>query len=496
MRRLESNPFRCAVHLAVLAAVLALAGCGDGAIRTRSLKLGECRLPNLSSLAQCGELTVPEDRSKPEGRKIRIFAAVLPANTLSPKDDPLLILAGGPGQAASTLAPFVSRLNEVRRTRDIVLIDQRGTGRSSPLDCIAFQPRNDDVLETDPVPRAAQCAEQLRVQGVDAAQYTTSAWIDDIEAMRSALGYSRWNLWGGSYGTRVAQEYLRRHPDRIRSLTLDGVVPPEMIAALDVWRSRQATLDAVFRACRESISCSKAHPDPAATLATIATSLGPTGRDIEAVDPRTGKMSNLHLSMEGVLGLLLPLIYAPESSSLLPEMLALAANGDYGPLLAATQTTHAKFAEQLNAALHYSVTCAEDVPRITPDLAARRLEGLATRGIADNVIAVCKVWPRGTVPANFSEPVVSDKPVLLFSGALDPVTPPASGALVAKSLGNTRHIVARGYGHIVSPNACGPRLIASFIEEGGFAKLPASCVDYFENSRPPPLWPDRLEPQP
>ncbi len=258
----------------------AMAGCGDDVARPRTLKLSECRLPNLPTLAQCGESEVPEDRSKPDGRRIRIFAAVLPANTLSPKADPLLILAGGPGQAASTLAPFVARLNEVRRSRDVVLIDQRGTGRSSPLQCAAFKPRDDEALETDPVPRAKACAAELLAQGVDAAQYTTTAWIADLEAMREALGYAHWNVWGGSYGTRVAQEYLRRHPERIRTVTLDAVVPPSMISTLDVWRTRQATLDAVLRACSDSPPCRTAHPDPAATLTTIAASLGPMGRDV------------------------------------------------------------------------------------------------------------------------------------------------------------------------------------------------------------------------
>jgi pimeloyl-ACP methyl ester carboxylesterase len=496
MPRIQLPLRRIAAALVVMAAMVIVAGCGDQAPHKRGLALAECRLPDLSTQAQCGEIEVPEDRSKPEGRKIRIFAAVLPANTLTPKLDPLLILAGGPGQAASTLAPFASRLNEIRRTRDVVLIDQRGTGRSTPLYCKAFEPRDDDALETDPVPRAKACAEELRAQGVDAAQYTTTTWIADLEAMREALGYAQWNLWGGSYGTRVAQEYLRRHPDRIRTATLDAVVPPAMISTLDVWRTRQATYDAVLRACTQSPACSRRHPDPAGLLAAIATALEPDGREIDGVDPRTGKVSRLKLTFDGVLALLQPLLYAPESSSLLPEMLALAVAGDFGPLLAATQATNTNLAERLNAALHFSVTCAEDVPRITPDVRAAALAGLPTRGIADNVVKVCDVWPRGSMPADFAQPVVSDKPVLLFSGAMDPVTPPAYGALVAKTLATSKHIVATGYGHIVSPNVCGPRLVASFVEEAGFGKLSESCIAYFRQSRAPPLWPDRLEAKP
>jgi pimeloyl-ACP methyl ester carboxylesterase len=487
---------RAGLGLGILSAAVALSGCGSDSAPARSLKLSECRLPNLSTLAQCGEIEVPEDRSKPDGRKIKIFAAVLPANTLSPKEDPLLILAGGPGQAASTLAPFASRLNDVRRARDVILIDQRGTGRSSPLDCAAIKPRDDDMLETDPVPRARQCVEQLRAQGVDAAQYTTTAWIADLEAMRGALGYEQWNLWGGSYGTRVALEYLRRHPERVRTMTLDGVAPPSMVVTLDIWRTRQATLDAVFRACVESPACRQAHPDPAATLGEIARSLSPAGRDVDGVNPRTGKPVRLHITFDVVLALLQPLTYAPELSSLLPEMLGLAAAGNYGPLFSATQSFTTNIAEQMNAALHYSVTCAEDVPRITPDMQRNVLAGLPARNIADDVIAVCNVWPRGTAPADFAQPVASDKPALLFSGGMDPVTPPAYGDLVAKTLSNSKHIVAAGYGHIVSPNVCGPRLISSFVDEAGFGKLSESCIAYFEKSAPPPLWPDRLEPQP
>ena len=153
-------------------------------------------------------------------------------------------------------------------------------------------------------------------------------------------------------------------------------------------------------------------------------------------------------------------------------------------------------AEQMNAALHYSVTCAEDVPRIAVGGTAKTLAGLPTRAIADNVIAVCDVWPRGFAPADFALPVASDKPALLFSGGMDPVTPPAYGALVAKSLSNSKHIVGSGYGHIVSPHVCGPRLIASFVDDADFRNLSTSCIAHFERSRAPPLWPDRLEAHP
>jgi pimeloyl-ACP methyl ester carboxylesterase len=484
------------VLAAFLAATTALtAGCGNDGARNRSLVLSDCRLPNLATAAKCGELEVPEDRDKPGGRRIRIFAAVLPANTLSPKDDPLLILAGGPGQAASFLAPLATRLTDVRRSRDIVLVDQRGTGRSSPLTCEAFKPRDDDVFEPDPVPRARQCAQELAAQGVDASQYTTTAWIADLEAMRAALGYPRWNLWGGSYGSRVAQEYLRRHPQFIRTVTLDGVAPPSLVITLDVWRTRETALQAIFAACAASPSCHQAHPDAAETLTRIERALGPVGKDMAIVDPRTGATERRRVTFDVVIAALQPLTYTPETASLLPEMLSLAAAGELAPLFAANPLLSGNFAEQMNAALHFSVTCAEDAPRIRPDSEREALAGLPSRRIAERTIAVCGVWPRGRMPADFATPVTSDKPLLLLSGGMDPVTPPAYGTEVAKGFPNSRHVIAPGYGHIVSPHACAPRLIGTFVNTGAVTKLPDTCIAQLESSTAPLPWPDRLAPR-
>src|SRR5262249_31236392 len=164
---------------AVAALVLGLAGCGQSDSPRRAIALTECRLPKFSLAAQCGTLEVPENRAKPDSRKISLAIAVLPANTLNPRADPLFILAGGPGQAASFLGPFAALLTGVRKDRDIVLIDQRGTGRSSPLTCAAFKPDDsaDATLDIDQAPKAAACAKELFAAGIDAAQYTTAAWV-------------------------------------------------------------------------------------------------------------------------------------------------------------------------------------------------------------------------------------------------------------------------------------------------------------------------------
>jgi len=482
--------------LVALACIAVLAGCGEPEVQ-RSVALSECRLPKLSTAAQCGTIEVPENRDEPDGRKISIAFAVLPANTLTPKPDPLVLLPGGPGQSASALAAFASRLVEVRRTRDLVLIDPRGSGRSSPLDCAALKPDDtpDDMLDTDPVPKAEECLQELAERGVDPSQYTTAAWVADLEAVRVALGYPMWNLWGGSYGTRVALEYTRRYPDRVRSMVLDGVAPPSLKVSLGVWLTREQALDALFKACAGNKACAEAQPDLAVTLEKIRVDLGPDGRDVKIANPRTGEVETHRLTYEIVAASLHPLVYLPELAAVIPAMLDRAAKGDFAPLYAATLLIGGDLAEQMSGALHYSVTCAEDVPRI--DAAERqRLATTRVATLAPKILAVCDVWPRGRQPADATTPVVTAIPTLLISGGLDPVTPPAYAEEVAKTLSSHRHVVGTGYGHIVSPHACGPRLVAAFVDRAGFDTLPASCLEHFATSKRPPLWPDRLAPAP
>jgi pimeloyl-ACP methyl ester carboxylesterase len=407
-----------------------------------------------------------------------------------------VILAGGPGQAASELAAFAARLVEVRRTRDIVLVDQRGTGRSSPLRCAAYSEDGlkEAMLETDPRPRAQDCADDLARQGVDASRYTTAAFVADLEAVREALGAPRWNLWGGSYGTRVALAYLRSHPERTRTVTLDGVAPPDMIISLDVWTSRERALEALFERCAAAPACHAALPDLAAMLDAIGRSLGTTPRKVAIVDPSTGEAREVPASVDTVIGLLQPLLYSPDTAALIPALLARARDGDLSPLLASASAFTGDLVNQMYIPLHYSVTCAEDVPRVGLALREQTLAGKRSARLARLALAICDAWPRRTAPIEALAPVTSEVPALILSGGLDPVTPPANGAQVARSLSHHRHVVAPGYGHVVSPHACAPRLVAAFVAEGGFATLPEDCVRQLETSTPPALWTGLLGP--
>jgi len=481
--------------LAVLLCLAAIAACSEKGPE-RQIALVECRIAKIPSAAQCGTVIVPEDRSKPGGRELSIAVTVLPANTLNPKPDPLFMLAGGPGQSAAAIAPLAAQLDGVRRNRDIVLIDQRGTGKSAPLYCAALAPRDPfDELTTAEESATApqQCRAQIAAAGTaDLAQYTTEAFVNDVDAVRAGLGYKQINLWGGSYGTRAAQEYVRRYPDRVRSVILDGVAPPTLRISLDAWPTREAAIADVLAACDATPVCKRAYPDLKATLEHIRQTLNPP-RKIAILDPRNGVAHEATISYDMVIGALHGLVYAPEMASLIPSLLSRAELGDFAPLAAAGMMFGDELARTMNLPLHYAVTCAEDTPRVDPAGADKVMAGMRAPILARRNLDACNGWPRPKLPADFFDPLQSDKPFLLLSGGLDPVTPPPAAAEVAKTLPNSRQVIAAGYGHIVSPHACAPRLIEKFIDDASASNLPQSCIDYFATSKRPPMFDSVLE---
>jgi pimeloyl-ACP methyl ester carboxylesterase len=290
----------------------------------------------------------------------------------------------------------------------------------------------------------------------------------------------------------VAQEYIRRYPQRVRSAVLDSVAPPDLRINLDIWPTRDAALAQLFAACAEQMACRRAYPDLNATLATISKQLG-AGRRLNIADPRTGIEREVTLNFDMLVGALQALIYVPELASLIPSLLSRAQAGDFAPLAAASLIVTDDVGRTMNQALHYAVTCAEDAPRISAADATKAFATLRAPALAERNLAACEGWPWAALPPDFNAPLVSDKPVLILSGGLDPVTPPWNGKKVADTLPNSLHVIAAGYGHIVSPHACAPRLIEKFIDNGGFGTLPQSCLDYFATSARPPLFASLLQ---
>ncbi len=462
----------------LLGAALLLAACTSGTEPARpAITLASCRLPGLESPARCGTLEVWEDRESRTGRKIALNIAIIPARARARESDPVVVLAGGPGQGAVSLAsqvmPLFARLNDAR---DILLVDQRGTGSSNPLDCEEEEPQALQALfeETLPEQMLAKCLEKL---DADPRQYVTSIAVEDLDEVRAALGYEKVNLWGGSYGTRVALEYVRRHGDRVRSMVLDGVAPATMKLPLSFVADGDAALTRLIEACEAEARCRNIYPNLRATIASVRSQLSKRPVNVAINDPRTGDRETIKVNESIFLSGLFRPLYVAELASLLPFGISAAASGDFNPLLAQNLEFADDVAENLSIGMHLSVVCAEDIPRISAaDLAA--LSGsFFGRSLVDEFVRACRDWPRGKVPADFYEPVRSAVPTLILSGGIDPATPPRHGDQVAATLSNARHLIAPQLGHGVSLHGCAPRLVDAFIRKGSAQALDGKCLE-------------------
>jgi pimeloyl-ACP methyl ester carboxylesterase len=433
--------------------------------------------------ALCGTLAVPEDRAQPSGRSITLAVAIVPSRTKQPKPDPVFMLAGGPGQSAREAFPSVAgAFRELLREREVVLVDQRGTGGSHPIEC---RPPGGEATSTadfaDPEGARRFAAECLEGLDADPRFYTTSDAVLDLEAVREAIGAERVNLVGISYGTRVALEYLRREPGRVRTVVLDGVVPPELALGSEHARNLESALDEHFALCEADAACREQFGSPRQRLDALLAELREAPRPVRYRDPLTDATREDELTAASVAGVVRLYAYAPQLAAMLPRSLAEAAAGRPEVLMAQARMIESLIGEQIALGPQLSVSCAEDADRLRVDPAdAGTLMG--TEFVAA-VLAQCEVWPRGRRPTDFNAPVQSDRPVLLLSGELDPVTPPRYGEAVVKHLPNGRHLVARGQGHNVMAAGCLPRLMGRFVATADARSLDAACL---EQLAPPP----------
>ncbi len=471
-----------------LCAALLLAACGDTSSTTGSASAGSglalkaCRIPGVDVEVKCAQYEVIENRETGQGRKIALNLVVLPASARVKEPDPIFLFAGGPGQAAADLAPqAMAILGGLNAKRDIVLIDQRGTGKSNFLNC--KMPAFDAPGMSDPATRdkltlklIAECRDQL-AQRADLSQYTTTIAMADFDELRAALGYGQINLWGGSYGTRSAMEYLRRYPDKVRSVVIDGVAPPSMALPLYFGRDAGAAYEKMLAACDKEARCAKAFPELKTRVEKLLAALAQKPRKANIADPLTGNSREIDVTRDMVLMSVFSTLYVPEMAALLPANLTAAENGNFAPLLA-QGALFGDFAEDKIAfGMRMSVVCAEDLPRISAADAERESAHppFGKLFLAEFAKA-CEGWPRGKVPADFALPVKSDKPVLILSGGLDPVTPPVHGEEVKRSLSNALHLVAPNVGHGVSSRGCAPKLVKKFIETAGIAGIDGACL--------------------
>ena len=435
--------------------------------------------------AQCTRFSVPEDRAHPQGRKIALNIAWLPADNKSGGTaDPIFFLAGGPGQAATDYAAVIdSALDEARKQRDIVLIDQRGTGKSNPLDCRdpKGQPlKIDESAEFDEAALSAyvgQCLKSMEGRA-DPRFYTTGDAIADLDAVRAALGVAKINVIGGSYGTRVAQQYAMHYPQHTRSVVLDGVAPNRLVVGgefaprLDEALRKQDAQCAALPACKARFATTG---DLLTRLKALKARLAAAPVKVSYRDPDTNVPRQDTLTADTLMGLVHGVSYAPQLASLLPLVVSEAEQGRYESLMAIAKFWSSQMGDQLNRGMQWSVICAEDAPRYQPNPAdAGTVLG---PDMASAFFAACAQWPHGKVAGDFTVPFKGDLPTLVISGELDPVTPPVYGEEVVKNLRNARHLVLRGQGHGGMGLGCMPKLLGRFFETTDAKALDAKCLD-------------------
>jgi pimeloyl-ACP methyl ester carboxylesterase len=451
-------------------ALLLVSGCSR-AVST-SPALTRCILPGVTREAHCLDLEVPENPDAPDGRKLRIHTAVVPATGIRPLNDAIFVFAGGPGQSATEVAGGVMPLfSGLEARRHVVFIDQRGTGRSAPLGCpedsTGKRPLGVALNETQNRERLIECRDGFIDAGVDLAQYATWVAVRDVEAVRRALGYGPVNLWGASYGTRVAMEYARQFPEAVRSVTVDGVAPAMTPLPVALAFDTDFALDQVLARCTTCL-------DGGSMADALSVVMVPDAGTQRLVDPYFGTSAELSLSRAQRLGMVRGPLYGPMLSAALPMAVARASAGDWTALIGLQAGLGGG---TLYTGMHFSVLCAEDVSRITDADRAAVMTTRARTTFIDEYERSCRGWPTRPVPPEFFAPPSFSAPTLLLSGGSDPATPPQHAAAVARSLKQATHFIAPHLGHGVSTNGCAPLLVHQFITKGSAVGLDAGCLN-------------------
>jgi pimeloyl-ACP methyl ester carboxylesterase len=470
-----------AVLCALLVAGLAVTAQPAIAAVATPLPLHECRLQHplrLASIsARCGVLKVPENRALPGGATVALSIAVVPALNRRTAAAPLFLLAGGPGQGAAAMyAGYAAAFSRINRNHDLVLVDQRGTGGSGPLTC---DYADDWEAPDDAMPALRQAtAACLHKYGDRVRFYTSRDAVADLDAVRRALGYTSIDLYAVSYGTRVAQLYMRRFPAAVHAAILDGVTFPEQAIGPATPLDGQRALDLIMARCAAAPDCKAAYPELQRDLHGLRRQFGPQKSMITMDDPNSGLPLTAEFNRNMLNASLRFLSYNSTQASLLPALIHRAAEGDLAPLAAQTVMTARQVGDQLASGMQNTVICSEDVPFFSAshiDSAALSRTYQGTDQL-DAFQEICKLWPKGPVDADLHSPLHSDIPTLLLSGEADPVTPPADAERAALGLAHHRHLILSGEGHGQVATGCVPRLMAEFLDSDNPAALDASCL--------------------
>jgi pimeloyl-ACP methyl ester carboxylesterase len=461
----------------ILLAVLALPCAAAQSAETRpAAPLTPCKVAGEDQEidARCGVFEVWENRATRSGRKLHLKVVVLPALGPERKPDPIVYLAGGPGEGVTAGAGFSD--SDLRRERDLVFVDQRGTGMPDLLDCDLGRPGDlQSHLEQFPLDAVRRCRAELETKA-DLTLYSTAWGADDLDDARAWLGYDKINLSGGSYGTRMAQVYLKRHPEHVRAVVLNGAVPMDETLPISHAAMGQRALDLVLASCDKDAACRRAFPSVRQELKKILdeTERAPVRATVR--DQQTGKPVEIRLSRPTLADGLRWLLYSRRTAASIPLLIHEAARGNWTPLTEASVNARLGINEALANGLFFSVTCSEDIPFIDPATIPQRTAGTFLG--EDRVraqTAACSAWPHGTPEPGHREPVRSNLPVLVINGERDPVTPPEFGERILRHLTNALHVVIPSGGHYGN-GSCPDEIEKDFLRRGSVQGLDTSCL--------------------
>ena len=449
---------------------------------SRTIALTDCEVKGVQGKVKCGTLEVFENRATKKGRMISLNIVVYPATGEKREPDPVVYFAGGPGSAATQEAPAIAQaFAKIREHRDLVFVDQRGTGRSHPLNC-EFYNKSDPQSYFGyffPLEDVRKCRAELEPKA-DLTLYTTTIAMDDIDEVRAALGYEKINLFGGSYGTRAALTYLKRYPKHVRTAMLQGVAPPNQHMPGDFPVVMERALQGVLAECAADEACHTAFPNLKEETKAVLERLIKAPVEVELPKPNSTEQIRVKLSRDLAAEAIRYMLYNPVPATRVPVTLHLAAQGNFVPLARAALWYRQNLVGSGSNGMYLSITCAEDLPWIKPGEGERLA---ANTFLGDYRLRqqreACALWPRADVERDYTEPVRTDVPVLILTGEWDPVTPPENGNRVAKTLANSLHIVvphgAHGLGGLEGMD-CIDRTLTEFVARATTKNIDTSCV--------------------
>lgn len=433
-----------------------------------------CHVKGIKQQVKCGTLLVPENYQQESGKDISINFTVLPAIDNSQNKAPMMFLAGGPGQSATSLASGLYRaFNEVRKTRDIILVDQRGTGKSSPLQC-------DDAVKLDPYTSWSKDFDQQQVKDclssfdVDLTQFNSENAIRDFDQVRSALGHEKLAIYGGSYGTRAGLVYMRLFPDSLESVVLDSVGPIEVPIG-PFGKSAARSFDMLIENCQAETSCQQAYPNLRADFDKVVAALKETPKQITMPHPRLGSTTTMNLDREKFISTIFMQLYSTETRSLVPLVIHQAAQGNFAPFAGLTAMGDTEPA--MYVGLTFNIVCNEDYPKVGHAGFLSDADNTFNQEISHKGWKLaCPIWPQYRPSSEFYKPITANIPTLIISGDLDPVTPPSNGDFTDASLPNSKHIVMKHSSHTPGVTPCAVGIINEFINKKDPNDLDETCL--------------------